>query len=187
MGVTEKSPGCIVQQSVRKKLHMSEKHGMWNLHMCVKVFVGVCMSLCVCNCVCIYACKWLSVPEQAGAARSCLINAFSSSSSFFAIIFICLWQIVLIWDSPPPRDGVLVFKSVLPQMSQIGWRYQSEESAKMIRALLGLYCPPAHLYSGRTGTAGGFLRCCHLLQLLRPRLQPYSGTALILHAQRGKG
>lgn len=65
-------------------------------------------------------------------------------------------------------------------MSQIGWRYQSGESARTRRAPLGPYCPPARLCSGRTGTAGGSLRCSHLLRLLGPRLQPYSGTAPIL-------
>ncbi len=79
------------------------------------------------------------------------------------------------------RCACYEFKSVQPRTSQIGWRYQSGESARTRRGPLGPYCPPARLCSGRTGTAGGSLRCSRrLLQLLGSRLQPYSGTALIL-------
>lgn len=82
--------------------------------------------------------------------------------------------------SPSSCRACFTLKSVPPQMSQIGWRYQSGGSARTRRAPLGPYCPPARLCSGRTGTAGGSLRCSHPLRLLGPRLQPYSGTALIL-------
>lgn len=84
----------------------------------------------------------------------------------------------------PPSScwACFAFKSAPPRMSQIGWRYQSGGSARRRRVPLGPYCPPARLCSGRTGTAGGCLHCCHLPlpRLLGPRLQPYSGTALIL-------
>lgn len=91
-----------------------------------------------------------------------------------------------------PRIGdffspLFSFKSVLPQTSQIGWRYQSGESAKMRQAPLGPYCPPVHLCNGRTGTAGGSRHHHRLLRILGPLQWPYSGTALILQAQRGKG
>lgn len=143
----------------------------------------------MCVRVCVYACKCLSVPEQAEAACSCLVDTLSSSSSSlfvsdksssFVVFFsfasrrLCFFRFVL------------SFKSVLPQRSQIGWKYRSGGSARMRRAPLGLYCPPARLCSGRTGTAGGSLRCSHLLQLPGPRLQPCSETARILQTGTGR-
>lgn len=88
---------------------------------------------------------------------------------------------------PRRADFFFLFKSVPPQKSQIGWRYRSGASARTTPAPLGPYCPPARLCSGRTGTAGGFLRCCHLLRLQEPQLQSYSGTALILQTEAKRG
>lgn len=87
-------------------------------------------------------------------------------------------------DFPPP---LFSFKSVLPQTSQIGWRCQSGESAKMRQAPLGPYCPPVRLCNGRTGTAGGSRHYRRLLRILGPLQRPYSVTAPILQAQKGKG
>lgn len=72
------------------------KKKTWYLHLCV--------FLCVCVHGCIYVCKCLSLPEQARAARSCLINTVSSSSWWVfvseAFLLFILWSSFLLPAGP---------------------------------------------------------------------------------------
>lgn len=92
-GIVEQNSRYIVQQYVRECLkvwlHVSEKHGIC-MCVCLRVWVSVCGR------VCIHECKCLSVPEQAGAARSCLIDILSSLFIFDAFLHPNLWSYFLL-------------------------------------------------------------------------------------------
>lgn len=76
--------GCIVQQYVREKLHVSEREKKQKKKNMVHV---LCVSVCVCleSCWCLNVCECLSVPEQAGAAHSGPTNTYSSLSSSLSL------------------------------------------------------------------------------------------------------
>lgn len=171
--------GCIVQQYVRERnCTCPKKKNM--LHV-LSVSMCVCLESCLCL-TCVNVFLSLNRQELPTVAPPTPIHHCRRHYPYLCLTRRHFFPWIGDFFFP-----LFTFKSVLPQTSQIGWRYQSGESAKMRQAPHGLYCPPVRLCNGRTGTAGGSRHSRRLLRILGPLQRPYSGTALILQTQRGKG